>query len=101
MLYVVHIENKHCIFRIFLYIEFMIFFQDKKSYKNSGEIHLTYLQLRKAYSFLDYVKGGTELACTFAIDFTASNGNPSSPESLHYFLPNGKLFIYEETTKRP
>ena len=75
---------------------FVIFFQDKKSYKNSGEIHLTYLQLRKAYSFLDYVKGGTELACTFAIDFTASNGNPSSPESLHYFLPNGKLVISKE-----
>jgi len=62
----------------------------KKSYKNSGEIHLSYLQQRKAYSFLDYVRGGTELACTFAIDFTASNGNPSSPESLHYFLPNGQ-----------
>jgi len=60
----------------------------KKGYKNSGEIRLTHLQQRKAYSFLDYVRGGTELACTFAIDFTASNGNPSSPESLHYFLPN-------------
>merc|ERR1712062_753155 len=24
-------------------------------------------------------RGGTELACTFAIDFTASNGNPSNP----------------------
>ena len=47
-------------------------------------------------TFLDYVKGGTELACTFAIDFTASNGNPTSPESLHYFLPNGKLFISEQ-----
>ena len=89
------------IIRIFLYNKLIIFFQDKKSYKNSGEIHMTYLQLRKAYSFLDYVKGGTELACTFAIDFTASNGNPSSPESLHYFLPNGKLFISKETTISP
>ena len=65
-----------------------LFFQGKKGYKNSGEIHLTHLQQRKAYSFLDYVRGGTELACTFAIDFTASNGNPSSPESLHHFVPN-------------
>merc|ERR1719450_395963 len=61
----------------------------KKKYTNSGEIHLTYLQIRKSYSFLDYVRGGTELACTFAIDFTASNGNPSSPDSLHYFVPHG------------
>ena len=98
MLYVVLIENDLFIlsFNFSLYNAFVIFFQDKKSYKNSGEIHLTYLQLRKAYSFLDYVKGGTELACTFAIDFTASNGNPSSPESLHYFLPNGKLVISKE-----
>ena len=74
----------------FIFNLLSIISQGKKSYKNSGEIHLTHLQQRKAYSFLDYVRGGTELACTISIDFTASNGNPSSPESLHYFHPNGK-----------
>lgn len=62
----------------------------KKSYKNSGNIHLMHSKMRKAYSFLDYVRGGTELACTISIDFTASNGNPQSQESLHYIMPNGK-----------
>ena len=61
----------------------------KKKYTNSGHIHLIHSRLKKGYSFLDYVGGGTELACTIAIDYTASNGNPQSPESLHYIMGNG------------
>ncbi|GAA6093197.1 copine-8 isoform X1 [Tachysurus ichikawai] len=38
-------------------------------------------------TFLDYIKGGTEINFTVAIDFTASNGNPSQPTSLHYMNP--------------
>merc|ERR1712150_334129 len=56
---------------------------------NSGHIHLMNSKMQKAFSFLDYVRGGTELACTISIDFTASNGNPQSPESLHYINPRG------------
>ncbi|KAG1649682.1 Copine-8 [Nymphon striatum] len=59
----------------------------KKSYKDSGNIHLISSSLRKIYSFLDYIKGGTQLNCTIAIDFTASNGNPMSPGTLHYLDP--------------
>ncbi|CAB4064869.1 Copine-7,Copine-3,Copine-9,Copine-5,Copine-6,Copine-2,Copine-4,Copine-8,Copine-1 [Lepeophtheirus salmonis] len=40
----------------------------------------------KVHSFLDYIRGGTELACTFSIDFTGSNGDPSQIESLHYIF---------------
>ena len=65
----------------------------KKSYTNSGHIHVTHSKLKKGYSFLDYVRAGTELACTIAIDFTASNGNPQSPESLHYIMQNGKKCV--------
>jgi len=61
----------------------------KRSYKNSGHVHLMSSKLQKAFSFLDYVRGGTELACTISIDFTASNGNPQSPDSLHYINPRG------------
>jgi len=61
----------------------------KKSYKNSGHIHLMHSKMQQAFSFLDYVRGGTELACTISIDFTASNGNPQSQDSLHYINPRG------------
>ena len=63
----------------------------KRSYKHSGHIHLIDCKMQKAFSFLDYVRGGTELACTISIDFTASNGNPQSPDSLHYIHSRGKL----------
>jgi hypothetical protein len=35
-------------------------------------------------SFLDYIRGGTEVNFTVAVDFTASNGNPNDQRSLHY-----------------
>lgn len=73
----------------------------------------------KTYSFLDYVSaGGTQLNCTFAIDFTgellisfwfnmeliqfylktnkriktASNGVATSPSSLHFISPAPNLY---------
>ena len=66
----------------------------KKNYKNSGQIHLMYSKIVKGYSFLDFVRAGTELACTFAIDFTASNGNPQNSESLHHVMQNGMLWLF-------
>lgn len=63
----------------------------KKGYRNSGKIHLLHSKLQTTYSFLDYVRGGTELACTISIDFTGSNGEPDNPNSRHYLNPNGKL----------
>ena len=48
---------------------------------------LVFSKVEEIPSFLDYVRGGTELNCTFAIDFTASNGNPQQPGTLHYISP--------------
>ncbi|KAL5014149.1 hypothetical protein ScPMuIL_008419 [Solemya velum] len=56
----------------------------KKSYKHSGEVTLSSCKLETQPSFLDYIKGGTELNFTVAIDFTASNGDPTQSNSLHY-----------------
>ena len=50
---------------------------------------LIHHEIRKSFTFLDYVQGGTDLACTISIDFTASNGSPNNPESLHFFSPYG------------
>ena len=62
----------------------------KKSYKNSGALVLCSHLLEERPTFLDYIQGGMELSFTVAIDFTASNGNPSSSNSLHHIDPSGK-----------
>ncbi|XP_052647919.1 copine-1 isoform X7 [Harpia harpyja] len=43
--------------------------QKKKSYKNSGVIRIK--------------------SCKVGVDFTGSNGDPKSPDSLHYISPDG------------
>ncbi|KAK2834429.1 hypothetical protein Q7C36_015130 [Tachysurus vachellii] len=59
----------------------------KKKYQNSGTVTLLSCLIDVEVTFLDYIKGGTEINFTVAIDFTASNGNPSQPTSLHYMNP--------------
>uniref|UniRef100_A0A7N6AGT7 Copine-3 n=1 Tax=Anabas testudineus TaxID=64144 RepID=A0A7N6AGT7_ANATE len=60
--------------------------QNKKDYKNSGVICIKRCQ---EYTFLDYIMGGCQIHFTIAIDFTGSNGDPISPQSLHYISPEG------------
>ena len=48
------------------------------------------------YSFLDYLSAGFELNFMVAIDFTASNGNPRLPDSLHYIDPSGRPNAYQK-----
>ncbi|XP_070784147.1 copine-3-like [Enoplosus armatus] len=61
----------------------------KKNYKNSGVICFKHCQVLKEYTFLDYIMGGCQINFTIAIDFTGSNGDPSTPQSLHYINPEG------------
>ncbi|XP_047245908.1 copine-8 [Girardinichthys multiradiatus] len=61
--------------------------EKKKNYKNSGTVTLLSFLLDIEVTFLDYIKGGTQINFTVAIDFTASNGNPAQPTSLHYMSP--------------
>jgi len=48
----------------------------------------------KLNSFIDYIKGGTEISLIIGIDYTASNGDPSEKDSFHYQDP-------EDPTKKP
>lgn len=50
-----------------------------------GELVLEFINLEEKYSFLDYIFGGCEVSLVIGIDFTASNGNINSPNSLHFF----------------
>ncbi|CAG01174.1 unnamed protein product, partial [Tetraodon nigroviridis] len=59
----------------------------KKNYLNSGTVTLLSFLVDVEVTFLDYIKGGTQINFTVAIDFTASNGNPAQPTSLHYMSP--------------
>ncbi|XP_076617447.1 copine-3-like isoform X1 [Chaetodon auriga] len=63
--------------------------QKKKGYKNSGVVSVKQCQVVKEYTFLDYVMGGCQINFTVAVDFTGSNGDPRSPQSLHYISPQG------------
>uniref|UniRef100_A0A8B9Z585 Copine-3 n=1 Tax=Buteo japonicus TaxID=224669 RepID=A0A8B9Z585_9AVES len=63
--------------------------QKKKSYKNSGIIRIKSCKLEAEYSFLDYVMGGCQINFTVGVDFTGSNRDPKSPDSLHYISPDG------------
>uniref|UniRef100_A0AAQ4PJ12 Copine-3 n=1 Tax=Gasterosteus aculeatus aculeatus TaxID=481459 RepID=A0AAQ4PJ12_GASAC len=63
--------------------------QKKKGYKNSGVIIVKQCKIVKDYTFLDYIMGGCQINFTIAIDFTGSNGDPRTPQSLHYINPGG------------
>ncbi|KAM9332389.1 copine-3-like isoform 2-T3 [Pholidichthys leucotaenia] len=63
--------------------------EKKKGYKNSGVIIVKQCKIVKEYTFLDYIMGGCQINFTLAIDFTGSNGDPNSPQSLHYINPQG------------
>jgi len=62
----------------------------KRNYKHSGQLILHYVRIESRPTFLDFIQNGTELNFVVAIDFTASNGNPSHSNSLHYNSPNGE-----------
>ncbi|XP_051543228.1 copine-3-like isoform X3 [Myxocyprinus asiaticus] len=63
--------------------------QKKKNYKNSGVVSVKVCQITREYTFLDYIMGGCQINFTLGIDFTGSNGDPRSPDSLHYISPQG------------
>uniref|UniRef100_A0A8C6ZSW9 Copine-3 n=1 Tax=Nothoprocta perdicaria TaxID=30464 RepID=A0A8C6ZSW9_NOTPE len=63
--------------------------QKKKSYKNSGIVSVKHCEIIVECTFLDYIMGGCQLNFTVGIDFTGSNGDPRSPDSLHYLSPSG------------
>jgi len=63
--------------------------EKKKSYKNSGTLIIKSLKVDDFnYSFLDYIQNGLQIHFTVAVDFTASNGSPNDPRSLHCRIPN-------------
>jgi len=58
--------------------------ENSKKKSSVGKLHLSEFSIEyKKYTFIDYLKEGTQLNVAVAIDFTYSNGEPKHPNSLH------------------
>jgi len=60
----------------------------KRGYKNSGVLVFRQASVVQVPTFLDYIRGGCEISMVVAVDFTASNGDPRNPTSLHHIDPS-------------
>ena len=58
-------------------------------YKNSGQVRLALCNLVHRSTMLQYISGGCEINLMVAVDYTGSNGQPSSRSSLHYIHKDG------------
>ncbi|KAI3892383.1 hypothetical protein MKX03_012601 [Papaver bracteatum] len=61
-----------------------------------SQLHVQMYREKTQYTFLDYISSGFELNFMVAVDFTASNGNPRYPNSLHYIDPSGRFNSYQQ-----
>ncbi|MQM17258.1 hypothetical protein Taro_050228, partial [Colocasia esculenta] len=61
-----------------------------------SQLHVDKFNEASQYTFVDYISCGFELNFMVAVDFTASNGDPRLPNSLHYVDPSGRLNAYQQ-----
>lgn len=59
--------------------------KELKHKEDRGIISLVSFDIMEEISFVDYIRGGTQMHFAVAIDMTASNGSPNELGSLHYF----------------
>lgn len=64
-------------------------------YENSGLLYFSHFQVVKRYSFLEFIRAGTQLDLSVAVDLTASNGDPRKKSSLHYIKDPSSPSPYE------
>ncbi|XP_006655255.1 protein BONZAI 3 [Oryza brachyantha] len=72
------------------------FFSHKGQRKLKGQLFVDRFQEKVQHTFLDYISSGFELNFMVAVDFTASNGDPRAPQSLHYIDPSGRPNSYQQ-----
>ncbi|XP_044954182.1 protein BONZAI 3-like isoform X1 [Hordeum vulgare subsp. vulgare] len=72
------------------------FYSHKGQKKLKGQLFLDTFLEKVQHTFLDYISSGFELNFMVAVDFTASNGDPRTPQSLHYIDPSGRLNSYQQ-----
>lgn len=62
-------------------------FSDPKTGIEVGQLSIVQFKEDTEYSVSDFLQGGIQIGLNIGIDFTGSNGDPSSKSSLHYFNP--------------
>ncbi|KAL6845034.1 hypothetical protein ACP4OV_025207 [Aristida adscensionis] len=72
------------------------FYSRKGQKKLKGQLFVDKFQEKVQHTFLDYISSGFELNFMVAVDFTASNGDPRVPQSLHYIDPSGRPNSYQQ-----
>jgi len=63
--------------------------------KFAGCLIFEKIEVREGKSLTDFLRNGLNLFMNYAIDFTASNGDPKDPNSLHH-LKQGSLNLYQQ-----
>nr|CAB3461666.1 unnamed protein product [Digitaria exilis] len=72
------------------------FYSRKGQRKMKGQLFVDRLEEKVQHTFMDYISSGFELNFMVAVDFTASNGDPRVPQSLHYIDPSGRPNSYQQ-----
>lgn len=62
--------------------------------KKTGKFKFNHISVVKKPTFIDYIRSGIQLNLITAIDYTASNGDPRKPNTLHYIM-DGRMNMYE------
>ena len=57
---------------------------DEFGNENGSKIYFKKIQVEEKKSFQEYLAGGWYINMSVAIDYTASNKDPTDPESLHF-----------------
>lgn len=73
-----------------------IFTDPKKGNKCLGNLFFDTFDVTFKPRFIDYVRGGTQLALVVAVDFTSSNGYPHRNDSLHCNNPAAGMNAYQK-----
>ncbi|GBG83739.1 hypothetical protein CBR_g37540 [Chara braunii] len=60
-----------------------------KADKNRGSLICVWCCIKYKKTFMKYLASGCDITFHVAVDFTASNGHPHHPTSLHYIDPQG------------
>lgn len=61
-------------------------------WRHAGTLLVKDITVTPRPSFLEYISGGIELNFIVSVDYTASNGDPRDPNSLHHYSQRPTMY---------